>query len=189
MKKIFLAIAFTAVLAGMYSFVPGIKKTAAPIVYTVATDASKVEFVGSKKAGYHNGTILLKNGTINVENGKLTGGKFVIDLTTIKADAGEKLEGHLKSPDFFDVAKFGEATYEISSVNYTSAATADITGNLTLKGVTLPVKFTANIRNLDDKKFFGQANFSIDRTLFGISYGVGMVSNDVQVGIYLFANK
>jgi len=42
---------------------------------------------------------------------------------------------------------------------------------------------------VDDKKFFAQANFSIDRTLWGVNYGIGMVSNDVQVAVFLFANK
>jgi len=188
MKKILFSIAFTAALASLYSFAP-IKKANAQTTYTVATDASKVEFTGSKKAGYHNGSFALKAGTISIDNGKLTGGKFVIDLASVKADAGEKLEGHLKSPDFFDVAKFAEATYEITSVNYTSATTADISGNLSLKGVSIPVKFTSVIRNVDDKKFFAQANFSIDRTLWGVNYGIGMVSNDVQVAVFLFANK
>ena len=136
MKKIVFSIVFTTALASLYSFTP-IKKINAPATYTVATDASKVEFTGSKKAGYHNGSFALKAGSISIDNGKLTGGKFVIDLASVKADAGEKLEGHLKSPDFFDVAKFAEATYEITSVNY----------------------------------------------------GIGMVSNDVQVAVFLFANK
>ncbi|HEX3024434.1 MAG TPA: YceI family protein [Chitinophagaceae bacterium] len=188
MKKILFSIAFTTVLASVYSFAPTTKTTTVA-TYTVATDASKVEFTGSKKAGYHHGSFTLKSGSIDVENGKLANGKFVIDLSTVKADAGEKLEGHLKSPDFFDVAKFAEATYEITNVNYTSASTAEINGTLSLKGISLPVKFIANIRNIDDKKFFAQANFSIDRTLWGINYGVGMVSNDVQVAVFLFANK
>ena len=58
-----------------------------------------------------------------------------------------------------------------------------------MKGVSIPVKFTSVIRNVDDKKFFAQANFSIDRTLWGVNYGIGMVSNDVQVAVFLFANK
>jgi polyisoprenoid-binding protein YceI len=188
MKKNLMAIAVFAIFIGICSFVPGNKK-ADPIIYKVATESSKIEWVGSKKGGYHNGSFLLKSGTVTVDNGKITGGQFVIDLGSVKADAGEKLESHLKSPDFFDVAKFAEATYEITSVNYTAPTVAEIAGNLTLKGATVVVKFNANIRNLDDKKFFGQANFSIDRTTWGLNYGPGMVSNDVQVGVYLFANK
>lgn len=188
MKMNLIAIAAFAVFTGICSFVPNSQKLS-PVSYQVATESSKIEWVGSKKGGYHSGSFLLKGGTVTVDNGKIIGGKFVIDLNSVKADAGEKLEGHLKSPDFFDTVKFPEATYEITAVNYTSPAVAEITGNLTMKGATVVVKFNANIRNLDDKKLFGQANFSIDRTAFGINYGTGMVSNDVQVGVYLFANK
>lgn len=178
----------TALFIGVTSFTPIVKK-ADPLIYKVSTETSKIEWVGSKKGGYHTGSFLLKSGTVLVDNGKITGGKFVIDLNSVKSEAGEKLEGHLKSPDFFDTAKFGEATYEITNVNYTDPAVAEITGNLTLKGATVAVKFIANIRNLDNTKLFGQANFSIDRTSWGISYGSGMVSNDVQLGVYLFATK
>ena len=95
----------------------------------------------------------------------------------------------MKSPDFFDVAKFAEATFEISSVNYTSASTADVAGTLNIKGATVPVKFVANIRSADDKGFFAQAFLSIDRTLLGVNYGPGMVSNDVQLAIHIFGTK
>ena len=188
MKKGFLAIALMAVLAGVYSFVPHTAKNLAASTFNVATDASKITFVGSKKGGYHTGSFSLKGGTVSLNDGKLTGGKFVIDLTSVKTDA-EKLDGHLKSPDFFDVGKSGEATYEITGVNYTNANTADVTGNLTIKGNVVPVKFAAAIRNADDKNFFAQAYFSIDRTLLGIVYGAGMISSDVQVSVFLFANK
>jgi hypothetical protein len=49
------------------------------------------------------------------------------------------------------------------------------------------LSFSANIRNSDDKGFFAQAFFGMDRTLFGVKYGVGAVSNDVQLAIHLFA--
>lgn len=101
--------------------------------------------------------------------------------------AGAKLEGHLKSADFFDVAKFGEATYKISSVSYTGDNTATINGTLNLKGTSLPVSFQAAIRNADDKGFFAEAFFSLDRTLFGVNYGIGNVAKDVQVAVHLFA--
>lgn len=95
----------------------------------------------------------------------------------------------MKSPDFFDVAKFAEASFEITSVNYTSAQSADVAGTLTIKGATVPVKFVANIRSADDKGFFAQAFLSIDRTLLGVNYGAGMVSNDVQLAIHIFGTK
>ena len=92
-----------------------------------------------------------------------------------------------KKSDFLDAAKNPEATFEITGVNYTSDNTATVSGKLTFNGVTLPLSFTANIRNSDDKGFFAQAFFGFDRTLFGVKYGVGAVSNDVQLAIHLFA--
>ncbi|MCA6489400.1 MAG: YceI family protein, partial [Chitinophagaceae bacterium] len=101
--------------------------------------------------------------------------------------SGDRLGGHLKSAEILDVAKFPEAVFEITSVNYTSDNAATITGNLTFHGATLPLSFSANIRNSDDKGFFAQAFFGLDRTLFDVKYGVGAISNDVQLAIHLFA--
>ncbi len=189
MKKAFLALAGLALLTGIYSFVPRMEKKAFAGL-TVNTDKSRVDWVAAKKSDFHTGSFAIKSGEVQVEGGKLKGGKFVIDLANLKvtdAGGGDRLTNHLKTGDFFDVAKFGEAVYEITGVNYTGASTADVTGNLTLKGTTLPVKFTAQIRNADDKGFFAQAFFTLDRTLFGINYGPNQVANDVQVAVHLFA--
>ncbi len=188
MKKTFALLSGLALLTGLYSFIPGTLKKAATTL-TVNTEASRVDWVGSKKAGFHTGYFPLKGGEVLMEGGKLVGGKFTIDLANLKVTdgGGDRLTGHLKTDAFFDVAKFAEATYEITGVNYTDANTADISGNLSLKGTTLPVKFQAKIRNADDKGFFAQAFFSLDRTLFGVNYGIGNVSNDVEIAVHLFA--
>ncbi|MGJ8493606.1 YceI family protein, partial [Glaesserella parasuis] len=94
--------------------------------------------------------------------GKLKGGEFVIDLANLKVTdpgGGDRLTGHLKTADFFDVAKFGEATYKITNVNYTGEGTATISGVLNLKGASVPVSFNASVRGTDDKGFFGEAFF------------------------------
>jgi len=190
MKKLFLALTAIVVAAGIYSFTPATTVKPAD-AYTVDVKNSKVEFVGSKADGYHPGYFSLKSGEISVAAGKLVGGQFVIDLANLKVTdgAGERLEGHLKAKDFFDVINFGTATYQITSVKYTGEKTADIEGKLTLRGVTAPVKFAAVIRGADDKKFFATASFNLDRTVFGMTYGVGKVSSDVQINVYLFAAK
>ena len=126
-----------------------------------------------------------------MNNGKVTGGEFVIDLANLKVTdgAGAKLEGHLKTGDFFDVAKYGEATYKISNVTYADENNATINGTLNLKGASLPVSFNAAIRSADEKGLFAEAFFSMDRTLFGINYGIGNIAKDVQVAVHLFATK
>lgn len=186
MKKVLIALAGVAFLAGTFAFTPVVKKAS---TLTVAADKSRIDWVAAKKSDFHTGNFPIKSGSLQVDGGKVTGGKFVIDLANLKVTdaAGDRLTGHLKSPDFFDVAKFAEATYEITGVNYTSAGTADISGNLTVKGVSVPVKLQAQIRNNDDKGFFAQAFLTLDKTLVGITYGAGNVANDVQLAIHIFA--
>jgi len=189
MKKVLFAMAGLAFLAGSYSFKPGTEKQAATGL-TVNTEKSRIDWVAAKKSDFHTGVFSLKSGEVQVDGGKLTGGKFVIDIANLKvtdAGGGDRLTGHLKSADFFDAAKFGEATYEITGVNYTSADNADISGNLTLKGVSVPIKLQAKIRNNNEKGFFAQAFLSIDKNLIGIAYGKGNVADDVQLAIHIFA--
>jgi polyisoprenoid-binding protein YceI len=191
MKRAFVAIAGFAMILGLSSFVSA--DTRKDVVnYTVNADKSRIDWIGSKKGDFHTGFFPIKSGSVSVDGGKLKGGKFVIDLANVKvtdAGGGDRLTGHLKSPDFFDVAKFAEATFEITSVNYTSATAADVAGTLNIKGITVPVKFVANVRSADEKGFFAQAFLSIDRTLLGLTYGTGMVSNDVQLAIHIFGTK
>jgi polyisoprenoid-binding protein YceI len=186
MKKVSFFLLGAAFLASSFAFASP-KTPKAPITLAVQSDKSRVDFIGSKAADFHTGSFTVKGGSVQVEAGKLVGGSFVIDLANLKVTdaAGDRLAGHLKSPDFFDVAKFGEATYTISSVNYTSATACTINGNLNIKGVPVPVSFAANIRSASEKGLFGQAYFSLDRTLLGIAYAGP--SNDVQIAVHLFA--
>ena len=186
MKKSILALAGIAFLSGIFSFVPkAVKKDVSSL--TVNVEKSRIDWVASKASDFHTGIFPLKSGQVQVEGGKLKGGKFVIDLANLKVTdpATEKLTPHLKSGDFFDVAKFAEASYEITGVSYTGDNTADVTGNLTVKGITVPVKLQAMIRNSNEKGFFAQSFLSIDRTLLGITYNGP--SKDVQLAIHLFA--
>ncbi len=187
MKKILLAVALIASSVGIYSFT----NKAGGDLFVAEVAKSKVEFIGSKTDGYHTGFFSLKDGELSVEAGKISGGRFTISLSSLKVtdESGEKLEGHLKSPDFFDLAKSSDATFSISSVNYIAANKAEINGILTLKGITAPVKFIAYIRGIDEKKIFAEASFTIDRTAFGMSYGKGKVADDVQINVHLFAKK
>ncbi|CAF0881325.1 unnamed protein product [Rotaria sordida] len=178
MKKGFLFLATAAVTIGLYSFIPATKK-AEPVTYTVTTSASKIDFVGSKKGGYHPGTIALKDGSVTVTDGKLSGGKFTIDMASVKlTDGSGGAEKHIKSDEVLAVEKFAEATFEITGVTYTDASNAEIAGTLTIKGTSVPLKFPAIIRNADDKRFFGQAFFTLNSKLLPIAQ---VAASDVQV--------
>ncbi len=187
MKKTTLFSLFTVLSVILFSFVNH-RKTLAD-EYNVNTSNSRIDWVGSKKDGFHPGTLNLKVGNVTVDNGKIVGGKFIIDMNSLKVTdaAGARLEGHLKSADFFNVEKFSEANFEITQVTYTTETEIVIEGNLTVKGVTVPLKFPGYVRNVDDKKLFAQAFFSVDAKLLGVASK--WFANDINLNIHLFANK
>jgi len=191
MKKIIFAVVMVATSLSLVAFTKKDKSNAA-VTFTVNAQRSKVDWVGSKKSDFHTGFFPVKSGSVQVDGGKLVGGSFVIDVAGLKVTdegGGPKLQGHLSSADFFDISKFGEATFTINKVEYINADRATIKGDLSLKGIKAPVTFTAIIRNADDKGFFAEAFFPFDRTVFGINYGAGMVDKDVQLAIHIYGTK
>lgn len=190
MKKIIVAVLGLITVLGSVAFTSS-HKNADPVNYSVDSKNSKIEWSGSKKNGYHPGYFLIKEGTLKVNEGKIVGGNFSIDIAGLKVTdgAGEKLEGHLKTADFFDVANYPEASFEIGTVNYTDESTAQISGTLNLRGTKAGVKFDAKVRSISETKVFAEAFFSLDRTIFGVNYGKGNVSNDVMIAVRLYASK
>ncbi len=158
--------------------------------YAVNLDASTIEWVGTKPVGKHHGTVQITEGTLVVENGTITGGEYMIDLSTIQPDdqgeeGNQKLGGHLKSADFFDVENHPTGKFVITGVTegveqsddlVMKDATHMITGNLTLKGETKSITFPAKVV-MEDGKVLADANFNIDRTNWGLVYG-----NDKSLG-------
>lgn len=142
----------------------------------VDTTASNIAWLGNKISGKHNGLIKISSGNLFVQEGKLTGGKFTINMTSIHDlsidDSTYKanLEGHLKSPDFFDVAKFPEATFEITSVKDSGNNKLNIAGNLTLRGVSKNISFDADVLESTPSSFKAKADFNINRHDWGITY-------------------
>lgn len=168
---------------------------AAPVAEAVGTEYSIVQgrslinWSGSKLAGTHTGTFQVSKGTVSVDNGKVTGGNFTIDMnslicTDLAAGQGkEKLEGHLKSADFFDVAAHPEATFEITKVTAlegSSDANSLIYGNLTMKGVSKQVGFKAMVNNKGNGITVTTPEFSINRTDFGMTYGSASLTDTVK---------
>ena len=136
--------------------------------FAFGPESSKVEFVGSKVTGSHNGGFQKFVGELKVANGKLANeGKVVIDTTSVHSD-NERLTGHLKSPDFFNVAQFPTATFEITSVQ-PQGTNHSVTGNLTLHGITKQISFPAMI-TASDAEVNASAVFFINRFDFDIKY-------------------
>ena len=137
----------------------------------IKVENSKVIWKGYKVTGSHQGTIALQSGNLTFEADKLVGGEFVINMTTItntdlEGDYKGKLEGHLKSDDFFGVTTFPTATLVFKDVKSTGKNSYAVTGDLTIKGITNPVSFDISIYGSK-----ATASVKIDRTKFDVRYG------------------
>lgn len=137
--------------------------------------SSKIEWVGKKVTGKHTGTIMLKSGVLEMdERGNLVSGKFEIDMTSIKCtdltgDTAAKLEGHLKSDDFFGVRNYNTAMLDVKRfVSNGTPGEYKAIADLTIKNITKEIKFyvTANESG-------ARANVTVDRTDFDVRYGSG----------------
>lgn len=146
--------------------------------YNINPTESKVMWTGYKVTGEHTGTINFNKGSLNLKAGKLIGGTFSIDMASLKTtdlegEYADKLNGHLKSPDFFGVENHPYAKLTITKVVSRGETGAyRVTGNLTIKNITKEVKFNLD---LDQKRGMlnGTTDLKIDRSEFGVKYGSG----------------
>lgn len=138
----------------------------------IDTQASKVEFVGSKVTGKHEGSFPAFTGKVDLAAGKAEASKVTVDVdtTSVKTD-NEKLTGHLKSADFFDTEKYPKAHFESTSIRPggDKGATHTITGTLDLHGTKKTITFPATVQVMPDA-VTAKAEFAINRKDFGINY-------------------
>jgi polyisoprenoid-binding protein YceI len=140
---------------------------------TADTTKTQLSWLGEKVLGQHTGTIHLQSGWLNWQDNKIMSGEFNIDMASLKeTDRNQKLEGHLKSDDFFGVAKYPTAKLVITGSTPFEKGTGVVNGTLTIKGVTKPVEFKAAMQKKDDGVWFF-TNIVIDRTKYNIRYGSG----------------
>lgn len=146
--------------------------------YKVDTEKTKVEWIGKKVSGQHNGTVKVKNGNLVFKASELTGGEIVVDLNSMTVtdltdkETAAKFLGHMKSADFFDTAKYPEAKLTVKSTKKTDKG-LEVTGDLTMIGQTRPVTFTVTDWKWTDKLVTGKAAVLVDRTKWGLRYGSG----------------
>ena len=161
--------------------------------YVITPQTSKVEFIGSKVTGSHNGSFQQFSGEINYagapERSRVS---VTMDANSLTTD-DPKLTQHLKTADFFDVAKFPQATFTSTEIKQggTGGASHTVTGNLTLHGVTKSVTFPATINVTPDVANV-DANFSINRKDFGINYAGAqdnLIRDDVVLKLTIRAAK
>lgn len=155
-----------------------------PETYKVDVSSSALAWKGYKVTGEHSGTVKLKSGSLQFTDGSLSGGTFVIDMTSIKdtdleGEWAAKLEGHLKSEDFFGVEKYPTSKFVISrAIPQDTKGNYKIIGNLTIKETTKEVKFFAHLSEKDGK-VTATGKMTIDRSEYNVRYGSGSFFDDL----------
>lgn len=139
----------------------------------VDVESSTVTWTGEKVTGSHHGTIQLESGHLILEDEKIVGGEFVMDMSTLTVTdlTGEnkgKLEGHLKSDDFFGVENHPTSKLVITSAASKGDGKYGIVGDLTIKNETHPITFDLTM-NGDSAK----TELTIDRSKYNVRYGSG----------------
>lgn len=178
-------------------------------LYVVDTLNSKVEWKGYKVVKSDNtshfGGIKFESGEVTVKDDKLESGKFVVNMNTLASEdikddpeSAQKLDGHLKNADFFDTEKFPTASFEITKVSEAPAGNdynTILDGNLTIKGITKPATFKANVKIANGELQVASEQTDIDRTLYGVEFQVpaanGLIKNDItlQIKVKAFEKK
>lgn len=168
--------------------------------FVVDTLNSNVEWKGYKvfksENTSHFGTIKFESGDVTVKDGKLESGKFVANMASLtsedlkdKKEDLEKLNGHLKSTDFFEVEKFPTASYEITKVSPSAEGDYNtiLDGNLTVKGITKPTQFKANVAVNGGEVSIATEPKDIMREEFGVKFqspaANGVIKNEVTLQI------
>ena len=183
--------------------------------FTVNTDSSTVKWTAYHKGGLNPRFGTTKTtGTFSVENGNLASGSLTSDINTLltdtkavdpKASEGKTsadLDGHLKSADFFDVAKYPTVKFDITKVEDLAAGTESktvganktVSGNLTIKNKTVNVTFPAKVE-ITENNVTVDSKFTINRQDWGLSYGAEgdpkdwMISQEVDLELHIVAGK
>ncbi|MBK7938257.1 MAG: YceI family protein [Lewinellaceae bacterium] len=171
--------------------------------YTVDVASSTIVWTGYKVTGKHTGTVKVKNGSLTWADGKLTGGTFDIDMTSItdtdlEGEWAAKLVGHLKSDDFFGVEKHPTTKFVITkAIPQDTKGNYKIVGNLTIKETTREEKFLASVSE-SNGKITASGKLTVDRSNYNVRYGSGSffdglgdktIYDEFDLQISLVANK
>lgn len=177
--------------------------------YAVVTDDSIINWEGYKPGTTHTGLISIQEGQFSLKDGKIAGGSFVIDMTSIvvtdlEGDYKAGLEAHLmgtaegKEDDFFNINNFPTANFKATGTSSRDGKIYLI-GDLTLKGETQEVGFPFKMNQLENGIVeITSEPFTIDRSRWGIKFGsksffdnLGdkFVSDDMQLEIKLLAKE
>ncbi len=159
------------------------------VKYVFSQDNSKVDFIGSKVTGSHNGSFEKHSGAVDLVNNKPEESQVtvIIQMDSVKTDA-DGLTNHLKSPDFFDVATYPTAAFTSTEIKAggDKGATHTITGNLDFHGVKKSISFPATIK-IEGDAVLVNSEFALNRKDFGVNYP-GKVNDLIRDDVVLKLN-
>ena len=170
--------------------------------FKVDTAKSSIDWTGKKVTGAHNGSIDIQAGTLSVSDEKLSGGNFTIDVTSIKIldvmdpDTNAQFAGHLFSEDFFSTERFPQAEFVVTSSTYVEDDSYQIIGNLTIKNITHPVSFLAQVL-IGNDIITASGKIIIDRTNYEMKFRSGnfftnlgdtLIYNEFELDVKLTAS-
>tara|TARA_Y100001934_G_C12329071_1_gene764104 strand:- start:1047 stop:1643 length:597 start_codon:yes stop_codon:yes gene_type:complete len=146
--------------------------------FSIDTQKSQIKWTGKKITEKHYGKIKVKTGDVIIDESGLTGGKIVIDMTSITCDdikrpkSNKKFIKHLKNDDFFKTDKFPESSLNIKTATKSSEGKYNISADMTILDQTHPIQFTLSVTP-NGNGYQAKGMVVIDRTKWGIRYGSG----------------
>ncbi|MEA2690973.1 MAG: hypothetical protein QOJ16_360 [Acidobacteriota bacterium] len=173
--------------------------SAAPVTYKVDPDHSSVTFSIRHFVSNVQGRFKDFDGTVKYDkaNPAASTVEFTAQVASIDTDNKDR-DNHLKTPEFFDAAKYPTMTFTSTSVKPKDANTLDVTGNLTIHGVTkpvtIPVSVLGTVTTKGGEKAGFETSFTVDRKAYGVEWnrvldtGGTMLGNDVKISISVEAN-
>jgi polyisoprenoid-binding protein YceI len=177
-------------LIGLATVAIGATAFAAETKYALSGDNTTIEWTGTKKAGKHVGGFKKVSGTCTCD-GDPTKAKLEVTIETDSLHSDdEKLTGHLKGKDFFDVKTNPTASFKATKIEKDGKEDGKykVTGDFTLNGKTKAITFPATVGEKDGA-FTLTAEFKINRTDYGMNYGAGMIDDDVALKVSVKAKK
>ena len=164
-------------------------------IYNIETAQSQITWTGREvSTSYHYGTLDFVSGNFEISNGAIVNGEFIVDMTSInnqdmEGDSKARLEGHLKSDDFFSVESYPTAAISINSSELISDGKWNVSADLSIKGFTHPVNF-----EMISSKDGWSANLVFDRSKYDVRFRSGsffenlgdkLIYDDIELSINL----
>ena len=164
-------------------------------IYNIETVQSQITWTGREvSTSYHYGTLDFVSGNFEISNGAIVNGEFIVDMTSInnqdmEGDRKARLEGHLKSDDFFSVESYPTAAISINSSELISDGKWNVSADLSIKGFTHPVNF-----EMISSEDGWSANLVFDRSKYDVRFRSGsffenlgdkLIYDDIELSINL----